>query len=190
MAMFFREYDEYGFKIIPDYEVEDMKLLAKIQALEIRSHNLLQQETGERSLLARWTQFLGGRSPEDLSSSEELKALVRAGVPRQYRPRVWRWMVRVRTHTLRQRHPDLFQQLCEKSRATPHPVARQIQLDLHRTLTTNQSFSSPSSPMLQQLQRVLLAFSWQNPAVGYCQGLNRYTASKTVSEQKKKGWGF
>lgn len=38
-----RGYDEYGFKIIPEYEVEDMKLLAKIQALEIRSHNLLHQ---------------------------------------------------------------------------------------------------------------------------------------------------
>lgn len=38
-----RDHDEYGFKIIPDYEVGDMKLLAKIQALEIRSHNLLHQ---------------------------------------------------------------------------------------------------------------------------------------------------
>lgn len=38
-----RDHDEYSFKIIPDYEVEDMKLLAKIQALEIRSHNLLHQ---------------------------------------------------------------------------------------------------------------------------------------------------
>lgn len=37
------DHDEYGFKIIPDYEVEDMKLLAKIQALEIRSHNLRRQ---------------------------------------------------------------------------------------------------------------------------------------------------
>lgn len=39
----FSDYDDYGFKMFPDYEVEDMKLLAKIQALEIRSHNLLQQ---------------------------------------------------------------------------------------------------------------------------------------------------
>jgi len=37
------DHDDYGFKILPDYEVEDMKLLAKIQALEIRSHNLLYQ---------------------------------------------------------------------------------------------------------------------------------------------------
>ena len=37
------DHDDYGFKILPDYEVEDIKLLAKIQALEIRSHNLLYQ---------------------------------------------------------------------------------------------------------------------------------------------------
>ncbi|KAI1887793.1 hypothetical protein AGOR_G00194020 [Albula goreensis] len=64
----------------------------------------------------------------------------------------------------------------EKSQATPHPAARQIQLDLHRTLTGNQRFSSPSSPATQQLHRVLLAFSWQNPTIGYCQGLNRLAA--------------
>lgn len=72
-------------------------------------------------------------------------------------------------------NPAAVFQLCEKSRMSPHPASRQIQLDLHRTLTTNQHFSSPSSSTLQQLRRVLLAFSWQNPAVGYCQGLNRYS---------------
>uniref|UniRef100_A0A3B1K5Q9 TBC1 domain family member 2 n=1 Tax=Astyanax mexicanus TaxID=7994 RepID=A0A3B1K5Q9_ASTMX len=166
------EFDEYGFKLIPDYEVEDMKLLSKIQALEIRSNNLLQQDIGDKSLLARWTQYLGGRSPDDLALSPELKGLLRWGIPREYRRRVWSWMVRTRTKSDRERHPDLFQQLCEKSLTTPHPASRQIQLDLHRTLTTNQHFSSPSSPALQQLHRVLLAFAWQNPEVGYCQGLN------------------
>ncbi|KAG9281153.1 TBC1 domain family member 2A [Astyanax mexicanus] len=171
-----REFDEYGFKLIPDYEVEDMKLLSKIQALEIRSNNLLQQDIGDKSLLARWTQYLGGRSPDDLALSPELKGLLRWGIPREYRRRVWSWMVRTRTKSDRERHPDLFQQLCEKSLTTPHPASRQIQLDLHRTLTTNQHFSSPSSPALQQLHRVLLAFAWQNPEVGYCQGLNRLAA--------------
>uniref|UniRef100_A0A3B4C8T3 TBC1 domain family, member 2 n=1 Tax=Pygocentrus nattereri TaxID=42514 RepID=A0A3B4C8T3_PYGNA len=171
-----REYDEYGFKLVPDYEVEEMKLLSKIQALEIRSNNLLSQDVGDRSVLARWTQYLGGRSPDDLSSSPELKVLLRWGIPREYRRRVWRWMVRTVTRSLQERHPNLFQQLCEKSRNTPHPASRQIQLDLHRTLTTNQHFCSPSSPALEQLHRVLLAFAWQNPTVGYCQGLNRLAA--------------
>ncbi|XP_037531598.1 TBC1 domain family member 2A [Nematolebias whitei] len=171
-----RVYDEYGFKVVPDYEVEDMKLLAKIQALEIRCFNLLQQEGVERPLLTRWAEYLAGRSDDNLCPSPELKALLRAGVPQEYRPKVWRWLVRTRTRTIWQRHPQRYEQLCEKSRTSPHPASRQIQLDLHRTLTTNQNFSSPSSPALQQLQRILLAFSWQNPAIGYCQGLNRLAA--------------
>ncbi|XP_039976279.1 TBC1 domain family member 2A isoform X2 [Xiphias gladius] len=171
-----RDHDEYGFKIIPDYEVEDMKLLAKIQALEIRSHNLLHQEGVERPLLSRWAQYLAARSDNDLCPSPELKGLLRGGVPQEYRQRVWRWVVRARTRTIRDRHPQHYQQLCEKSHTSPHPASRQIQLDLHRTLTTNQHFSSPSSPALQQLRRILLAFSWQNPAIGYCQGLNRLAA--------------
>ncbi|XP_040904456.1 TBC1 domain family member 2A [Toxotes jaculatrix] len=171
-----RDHDEYGFKIVPDYEVEDMKLLAKIQALEIRSHNLLHQEVVERPLLSRWAQYLAGRSDDDLCPSPELKGLLRGGVPQEYRQRLWRWMVRARTRTIRDHHPLHYQQLCEKSQMCPHPASRQIQLDLHRTLTTNQHFSSPSSPALQQLHRILLAFSWHNPVIGYCQGLNRLAA--------------
>uniref|UniRef100_A0A7N6A0X7 TBC1 domain family, member 2 n=1 Tax=Anabas testudineus TaxID=64144 RepID=A0A7N6A0X7_ANATE len=162
-------HDDYGFKIIPDYEVEDMKLLAKIQALEIRSHTLLHQEGVERPLLSRWAQYLASRSDDDLCASPELKALLRGGIPQEYRQRVWRWMIRVGHLSC----PHLSG--C-RSRTSPHSASRQIELDLHRTLTTNQHFSSPSSPALQQLRRVLLAFSWQDPAIGYCQGLNRLAA--------------
>lgn len=130
----------------------------------------------ERPLLGRWAQYLAGRSDEDLCPSPELKVLLRGGVPQEYRQRVWRWMIRARTRTIRCHRPRHYQQLCEKSHTSPHPASRQIQLDLHRTLTTNQNFSSPSSPALQQLRRILLAFSWQNPAIGYCQGLNRLAA--------------
>ncbi|XP_061107063.1 TBC1 domain family member 2A isoform X1 [Conger conger] len=171
-----REYDEYGFKIIPDYEVEDMRLLAKIQALEIRSNNLLQQEAVDRPLLGRWAQYMSGRSSGELAASPELKDLLRAGVPREYRRQVWRWLVHGRTASLRERYPSRYQELCGKTQASQHPAFRQIQLDLHRTLTTNRCFSSPSNPAVQQLQRILLAFSWQNPTIGYCQGLNRLAA--------------
>ncbi|XP_061895946.1 TBC1 domain family member 2A isoform X2 [Entelurus aequoreus] len=170
------DHDKYGFKIIPDYEVEDVRLLAKIQALEMRSQNLMHEESRERPLLSRWAQYLGGRLDDDLRTSPELKGLLRAGVPFEYRQRIWRWVVRARTKSIRERHPCLYQEFCDKSRTCPHPVSRQIQMDLHRTLTNNQNFSSPSSPTHQQLQRILLAFSWQNPSIGYCQGLNRLAA--------------
>ncbi|KAJ8262095.1 hypothetical protein GJAV_G00162120 [Gymnothorax javanicus] len=171
-----KEYDEYGFKIIPDYEVEDMKLLAKIQALEIRSNNLLRQEAADRPLLARWAQHISRITSGELVASPELKGLLRVGVPKEYRPQVWRWLVQARTGLIRERYPDRYQELCGKSQVSQHPAYRQIQLDLHRTLTTNQRFSSPSNPAVQQLHRILMAFSWQNPTIGYCQGLNRLAA--------------
>ncbi|XP_052006174.1 TBC1 domain family member 2A [Xyrauchen texanus] len=179
------DYDEFGFKIAIDYKAEDLKLLAKIQALEIRSQNLLKQEECDGPLLARCTQLLFGRPEEELSSSPELKSLLRTGLPREYRAKVWHFMIHTRTREYRERYPDRYQELCEKSRTSPHLVPRQIQLDLDRTLTNNQHFS-PSSSLITQLERVLQAFSWQKPTVGYVQGLNRLAAIALLVLQKEE----
>ncbi|XP_025966955.2 TBC1 domain family member 2A [Dromaius novaehollandiae] len=160
------EYDEYGFMTVPEYEVEDWKLLAKIQALEIKSNNLRSQEVVEKPLRDRWN------SVGELSPSAELKSLIRSGIPVEHRQRVWRWIVsRHCSHP-----PDHYQRLLRQSESTEHPACRQIELDLPRTLTNNKHFSSPTSPLIPKLRRVLLAFSWHNPAIGYCQGLNRLAA--------------
>uniref|UniRef100_A0A8C0BDF2 TBC1 domain family member 2 n=1 Tax=Buteo japonicus TaxID=224669 RepID=A0A8C0BDF2_9AVES len=160
------EYDEYGFMTVPDYEVEDWKLLAKIQALEIKSNNLRSQEVVEKPLRDRWN------SVGELSPSAELKSLIRSGIPVEHRQRVWRWIVSRHCSRL----PDHYQRLLRQSKSTEHPACRQIELDLPRTLTNNKHFSSPTSQLIPKLRRVLLAFSWHNPAIGYCQGLNRLAA--------------
>lgn len=159
------EYDEYGFLTVPNFEVEDLKLLAKIQALEVRSHHLLAHEAVERPLRERWA-ALG-----ELTPSVELKQLLRAGVSREHRPRVWRWLIRLRVQHLQT--PGHYQELLSRSQACKHPAARQIELDLNRTFPNNKHFTCPTSSFPDKLRRVLLAFSWQNPSIGYCQGLNR-----------------
>ncbi|KAM8983817.1 TBC1 domain family member 2A isoform 2-T3 [Ara ararauna] len=160
------EYDEYGFMTVPEYEVEDWKLLAKIQALEIKSNNLRSQEVVEKPLRDRWN------SIGELSPSAELKSLIRSGIPVEHRQRVWGWIVS--RHCGHQ--SDHYQRLLQQSKSTEHPACRQIELDLPRTLTNNKHFSSPTSQLIPKLRRVLLAFSWHNPAIGYCQGLNRLAA--------------
>ncbi|XP_068033329.1 TBC1 domain family member 2A isoform X3 [Anomalospiza imberbis] len=160
------EYDEYGFMTVPDYEIEDWKLMAKIQALEIKSNKLWSQEIVEKPLRDRWN------SIGELNPSAELKNLIRSGIPVEHRQRVWRWMVSRHCSPV----PGHYQRLLEQSRSTEHPACRQIELDLPRTLTNNKHFSSPTSHLIPRLRRVLLAFSWHNPAIGYCQGLNRLAA--------------
>ncbi|NXP97790.1 TBD2A protein, partial [Vidua macroura] len=160
------EYDEYGFMTVPDYEIEDWKLLAKIQALEIKSNKLRSQEIVEKPLRDRWN------SIGELNPSAELKSLIRSGIPVEHRQRVWRWMVSRHCSPV----PGHYQRLLGQSRSTEHLACRQIELDLPRTLTNNKHFSSPTSQLIPRLRRVLLAFSWHNPAIGYCQGLNRLAA--------------
>ncbi|XP_075706125.1 TBC1 domain family member 2A [Rhinoderma darwinii] len=160
------EYDDYGFMIIPEYEVEHLKLLAKIQALEIRSNKLLTHEVVDKPLRMKWN------SIDDLSHSMELKTLVRCGIPTEHRKRVWKWLTSQRIRIFANHYKDLLRK-CE---IVQHPATQQIELDIHRTLTNNKHFNSPTSEFIQKLRRVLFAYSWQNPTIGYCQGLNRLAA--------------
>uniref|UniRef100_A0A8C0HDV7 TBC1 domain family member 2 n=1 Tax=Chelonoidis abingdonii TaxID=106734 RepID=A0A8C0HDV7_CHEAB len=177
-----REYDDYGFMTIPKYEVEDWKLLAKIQALEIKSSNLLSHTAVEKPLGERWA------SMAELSPSTELKGLIRCGIPVEHRQRVWKWIV---TQRLSHHHAtNHFESLLRQCERTEHPASRQIELDLPRTLTNNRHFISPTSQLVPKLRRVLLAFSWQNPAIGYCQGLNRLAAIAllVLEEEESAFW--
>nr|XP_042716970.1 TBC1 domain family member 2A [Chrysemys picta bellii] len=177
-----REYDDYGFMTIPKYEAEDWKLLAKIQALEIKSNNLLSHTAVEKPLGERWAGMA------ELSPSAELKGLIRCGIPVEHRQRVWKWIVtrRLSHHHAANHYESLLRQ-CER---TEHPASRQIELDLPRTLTNNRHFTSPTSQLVPKLRRVLLAFSWQNPAIGYCQGLNRLAAIAllVLEEEESAFW--
>ncbi|XP_044796008.1 TBC1 domain family member 2A isoform X4 [Bubalus kerabau] len=176
------EYDEYGFLTVPNYEVEDLRLLAKIQALEVHSHHLLAHEAVERPLRERWA-TLG-----ELAPSAELKQLLRAGVPHEHRPRVWRWLIRLRVQHLQA--PGCYQALLSRGQACKHSAARQIELDLNRTFPNNKHFTCPTSSFPDKLRRVLLAFSWQNPTIGYCQGLNRLAAIAllVLDEEESAFW--
>ncbi|XP_075460436.1 TBC1 domain family member 2A isoform X2 [Ascaphus truei] len=174
------EYDDYGFVIIPEYEVEHLKLLAKIQALEIRSNKLLTNEVVNKPLRIKWNNI------GDLTYSVELKNLVRCGIPLEHRQRVWKWLTTSRLHI----STIHYEKLLKKCETSQHPATQQIELDLHRTLTNNKHFNCPTSAFIQKLRRVLLAFSWQNPTIGYCQGLNRLAAVAllVLEEEESAFW--
>ena len=49
------------------------------------------------------------------------------------------------------------------------PAAKQIELDLLRTLPNNKHYDGPHADGIAKLRRVLLAYSVHNPDVEYCQ---------------------
>ncbi|CAL8356174.1 unnamed protein product [Lota lota] len=168
------EYDAYGFKTVPEEEEEEEKLDAKVRALELKSLSMTDQEV---SVGVKWENFLAGTMNRDLIRSPELKALMRCGVPHAHRHQVWRWCVSFHVRKLREHlPPGYYEALLSAARDKPNPASKQIELDLLRTLPNNKHYASPSAQGVQKLRNVLLAFSWRNPDIGYCQGLNRLVA--------------
>ena len=47
---------------------------------------------------------------------------------------------------------------------------------MNRTLPLNINFSHSEAPGIAKLRRVLVAYSWRNQLVGYCQGMNLLVA--------------
>lgn len=46
---------------------------------------------------------------------------------------------------------------------------RQIEQDLMRTFPSNKQFKNTTSPMIEKLHRVLVAYSYAHRNIGYCQ---------------------
>uniref|UniRef100_A0A3Q3QH16 Rab-GAP TBC domain-containing protein n=1 Tax=Monopterus albus TaxID=43700 RepID=A0A3Q3QH16_MONAL len=168
------EYDVYGFKTVPEEEEEEEKLDAKVRALELKSLSMTDQEV---SVGVKWENYLASTMNRDLVRSPELKALIRCGVPHEHRSQVWRWCISFHVKKFRENLPtDYYETLLNVAREKPNPASKQIELDLLRTLPNNKHYASPSAAGIQKLRNVLVAFSWRNPDIGYCQGLNRLAA--------------
>lgn len=172
-----REFDEYGFCITaPD----DSSLQSRACYLRKQSQALAHQvQHNGGSWENKWESFLAGTSAKELPHCTELKYLIRGGIPYQYKGKVWRLLIDAQVAPLKAALPSNYYQDLLARRTTSSTLvsaAKQIELDLLRTLPNNRHYESFHSDGIARLRRVLLAFSRHNPQVGYCQGLNRLAA--------------
>nr|XP_021403021.1 TBC1 domain family member 2B isoform X4 [Lonchura striata domestica] len=181
------EYDIYGFQTIPEDDDEE-KLVAKSRALDLRSLSL--SENREISTGVKWENYLASTMNREMMRCVELKNLIRSGIPHEHRSKIWKWCVNLHVKKFKDSAvPGYFQILLQKALEKPNPASKQIELDLLRTLPNNKHYSSPTSEGIQKLRNVLLAFSWRNPDIGYCQGLNRLVAIALLYlEQEDAFW--
>ncbi|ORY69410.1 rab-GTPase-TBC domain-domain-containing protein [Leucosporidium creatinivorum] len=102
----------------------------------------------------------------------EFKELVRKGVPIVYRPKIWAEC----SGANEAREPGLYQELLAQHKSEENQCLNQIDMDCHRTFPTNVFFAG-NGPGVAKLRNVLIAYSWRNPKIGYCQGMNNLTAT-------------
>ncbi|XP_072727305.1 TBC1 domain family member 2B [Ciconia boyciana] len=181
------EYDIYGFQTVPEDDDEE-KLVAKSRALDLKSLSL--SENREISTGVKWENYLASTMNREMMRCVELKNLIRSGIPHEHRSKMWKWCVNLHVKKFKDSTvPGYFQTLLQSALEKQNPASKQIELDLLRTLPNNKHYSSPTSEGIQKLRNVLLAFSWRNPDIGYCQGLNRLVAIALLYlEQEDAFW--
>ncbi|EZF72504.1 hypothetical protein H105_05396 [Trichophyton soudanense CBS 452.61] len=125
--------------------------------------------------------------------SAKLKKYIRKGIPPECRGAAWFWYAGGYDYI--RRNPGLYRRLVETALRSPmNDDKEHIERDLHRTFPDNvhykpdssedgassgsgssnlkHSSSSPDTPIIQSLRRVLYAFSLHNSNIGYTQSLN------------------
>ena len=169
----FQEYDPYGFAYF-DLEMssEQKEVLVKSYLQTLHDNKLEESQHSEK-----WNTYVHrtGRK-ENFPQNKELKDLIRYGIPQTFRKEVWRSMIQKHiSKTQMEIDESYYKNLLELSQGQTAAV-KQVQLDLLRTLPNNKHFRREDSEGIKKLKRVLLAFSYHNPRIGYCQGINRIAA--------------
>jgi len=139
--------------------------------------------------------FKKGLQLEQLTKTKELKAVIRHGVPLDYRAKIW-WQVSGAATLFKEGY---YENLLKEFEDKKSSATQQIELvrpcilftssfveksrtfsflllslpqDVLRTLPNNIHFCSQDAPGIAKLRRILVAYSWRNAEVGYCQGMN------------------
>ncbi|QLL33305.1 hypothetical protein HG536_0E02160 [Torulaspora globosa] len=113
------------------------------------------------------------------SRSEKLRRYVRKGIPAEWRGNAWWHFARGQEKLNKNRglYDRLLSQMNEKGKKKAITDLDVIERDLHRTFPDNihfqrEKFQDDEPTMIRALRRVLVAFSWYNPKIGYCQSMN------------------
>jgi small G protein signaling modulator 3 len=115
---------------------------------------------------------LGNKGRVGLAKGNELRNLIRGGIPLVYRSKVWSECSGAFSMKVPGYYDDLVSQLASEHDGN---AVQQIDMDIGRTLTDNIFFRK--GPGVQKLKEVLLAYARRNPEVGYCQGMNLIAAN-------------
>jgi len=85
------------------------------------------------------------------------------------------WELAAGSIFLRLQQPDLYTRTLSRFTGKESLAIDEIEKDLNRSLPEYAGFQSEEG--IGRLRRVLTAYSWINPSVGYCQAMNIVVAA-------------
>ncbi|KAF8903468.1 rab-GTPase-TBC domain-containing protein [Gymnopilus junonius] len=128
----------------------------------------------EASKIKLWTTYLRNHGRNlTLLRYPQCTRLVQVGLPNRLRGEMWETLSG--SIYLRFSNPGYYERLLEENKGTTNTSTDDIEKDLHRSLPEYAGYQSEEG--INALRRVLRAYSYKNPELGYCQAMNILTAA-------------
>lgn len=139
----------------------------------------------ERAKMRLWLEYLvsHGRNLGMVRTQEFFK-LVRVGLPNALRGELWELCCGAAF--LRMKSSQLYSALLEENKDKESQATEEIAKDLHRSLPEYAAYQT--SEGLEKLRRVLVAYSWMCPDVGYCQAMNIVVATLLIYQTEDQAF--
>ncbi|KAL7621102.1 GTPase activating protein (GAP) [Parahypoxylon ruwenzoriense] len=131
----------------------------------------------DRAKMRLWAEYLrdNGRNA-NLIRQPTFHKLIRVGLPNRLRGETWE--LTSGSLYLRLENPTLYTDTLTKFSGKESLAIDEIEKDLNRSLPEYAGFQSEDG--INRLRRVLTAYSWVNPEVGYCQAMNIVVAALLI----------
>ncbi|KAL0082919.1 rab-GTPase-TBC domain-containing protein, partial [Phycomyces blakesleeanus] len=106
----------------------------------------------------------------------KLSELVRSGLPNILRGEIWEVSSGAiyRRFDNKEEYKDILKMHKDRTSLSTH----EIEKDLHRSLPEYVAYQTPDG--IDRLRRVLIAYSWKHPELGYCQAMNIVVAAMLI----------
>lgn len=131
----------------------------------------------DRAKMRLWAEYLrdNGRNVT-LIRQPTFHKLIRVGLPNRLRGEIWE--LTSGSLLLRLENPSQFTDTLAKFEGQESLAIDEIEKDLNRSLPEYPGFQDEDG--ITRLRRVLTAYSWINPDVGYCQAMNIVVAALLI----------
>lgn len=139
----------------------------------------------DKSKLRLWYDYFrcNGRNLT-LSKQKMFQKLIRVGLPNRLRGEMWE--LTSGAMYLRFQELGTYQRILDSHRDQRSVAIEEIEKDLYRSLPEYSAYQSEDG--INRLRRVLTAYSWKNPDLGYCQAMNIVAAALLIFQTEEQAF--